>query len=174
MTDDERLRTFRARALAKHGVACVASVSVRFRSKERPRKAIFGFDRPHESQKMKEGGGGGEGEGEGRKRLQTNPSILKTCVAPANAAPNWLFPTPAPPPPPSLSFAPFVARSLTLVPRSLLLNHTETLATQAKHGDKAEVLNKTTVKCHYQSCQKKITKITCKEFNLQNFDKLIE
>ena len=25
---------------------------------------------------MKEGGGGGEG----RKRLQTNPSILKTCV----------------------------------------------------------------------------------------------
>ena len=30
----------------------------------------------HESQKVKEGGGGGEG----RKRLQTNPSILKTCV----------------------------------------------------------------------------------------------
>ena len=30
----------------------------------------------NESQKMKEGGGGGEG----RKRLQTNPSILKTCV----------------------------------------------------------------------------------------------
>ena len=27
---------------------------------------------------MKEGGGGGGGEG--RKRLQTNPSILKTCV----------------------------------------------------------------------------------------------
>ena len=30
----------------------------------------------NDSQKMKEGGGGGEG----RKRLQTNPSILKTCV----------------------------------------------------------------------------------------------
>ena len=30
----------------------------------------------NESQKVKEGGGGGEG----RKRLQTNPSILKTCV----------------------------------------------------------------------------------------------
>ena len=30
----------------------------------------------NESQKMKEEGGGGEG----RKRLQTNPSILKTCV----------------------------------------------------------------------------------------------
>ena len=29
---------------------------------------------------------------------------------------------------------PFFARSLTLVPRSLLLNHTETLVTQAKHG----------------------------------------
>ena len=27
---------------------------------------------------MKEGGGGGEGEG--RRCLQTNPSILKTCV----------------------------------------------------------------------------------------------
>ena len=32
---------------------------------------------------------------------------------------------------PALSLAPFVARSLTLVPRSLLLNRTETLATQA-------------------------------------------
>ena len=29
---------------------------------------------------------------------------------------------------------PFFARSLTLVPRSLLLNRTETLVTQAKHG----------------------------------------
>ena len=29
---------------------------------------------------MKEGGGGGGGGGEGRKRLQTNPSILKTCI----------------------------------------------------------------------------------------------
>ena len=56
-------------------VACVASVSVWFRSKARPRKATFGFD-------------------------------------PARNAP-------------------FFARSLTLVPRSLLLNRTETLATQA-------------------------------------------
>ena len=32
----------------------------------------------NESQKMKEGGG--RGGGEGRKRLQTDPSILKTCV----------------------------------------------------------------------------------------------
>ena len=32
---------------------------------------------------------------------------------------------------PALLLAPFFARSLTLVPRSLLLNRTETLATQA-------------------------------------------
>ena len=36
------------------------------------------------------------------------------------------------PPPPALLLAPFFARSLTLVPRSLLLNRRETLATQAK------------------------------------------
>ena len=36
------------------------------------------------------------------------------------------------PPLPALLLAPFFARSLTLVPRSLLLNRTETLATQAK------------------------------------------
>ena len=37
----------------------------------------------------------------------------------------FLYPLPA------LLLAPFLARSLTLVPRSLLLNRTETLATQA-------------------------------------------
>ena len=52
-------------------LACVASVSVWFRSKERPRNGIFGI------------------------------------------------------------LAPFFAQSLTLVPLSLLLNHTETLATQS-------------------------------------------
>ena len=60
-------------------VACVASVSVRFRSKERPRNGILSFDHARNetrAKKMKVGGGGGEG----RKRLQTNPSILKTCV----------------------------------------------------------------------------------------------
>ena len=36
-----------------------------------------------------------------------------------------------PHPLPALLLAPFFARSLTLVPRSLLLNRTETLATQA-------------------------------------------
>ena len=33
---------------------------------------------------------------------------------------------------PALLLSPFFARSLTLVPRSLLLNRTETLATQAR------------------------------------------
>ena len=64
-------------------VACVASVSVWFRSKERPRNGILGF---------------------GRARNGPLPALLLT---------------------------PFFARSLTLVPRSLLLNRTETLATQA-------------------------------------------
>ena len=36
------------------------------------------------------------------------------------------------PPLPALLLAPFFARSLTLVPRSLLLNRTETIATQAR------------------------------------------
>ena len=109
---------------------------------------------------MKEGGGGGEG----RKRLQTNPSILKTCVRQrtqrligsvsrtmltcvdqrfvsywedgmvrdSGCCLFWsarfaflLHPHSA------FLLVPFFARSLTLVPRSLLLNRTETLATQA-------------------------------------------
>ena len=39
----------------------------------------------------------------------------------------------SPPPPRSFTFAPFFARSLNLVPRSLLLNRTETPATQARN-----------------------------------------
>ena len=35
----------------------------------------------------------------------------------------------------ALLLAPFFARSLTLVPRSLLLNRTETLATQTKRAE---------------------------------------
>ena len=42
------------------------------------------------------------------------------------------FPSFLPHPLPALLLAPFVARSLTPVPRSLLLNRTETLATQAR------------------------------------------
>ena len=63
-------------------VACVASVSVRFRSKERQRNGILSFDRARNETRAKK--------------------------------------------------EPFFAPSLTLVPRSLFLNRTETLATQAK------------------------------------------
>ena len=41
------------------------------------------------------------------------------------------FPSFLPHPLPALLLAPFFVRSLTLVPRSFLLNRTETLATQA-------------------------------------------
>ena len=44
------------------------------------------------------------------------------------------------PPLPALSLTPFFARSLTLVPRCLLLNRTETLATQAKSQFKRGLL----------------------------------
>ena len=60
-------------------VACVASVSVWFRSKEKPRNGILGFGRARNERRAKKwkwGGGGGEG----RKRLHIDPSILKTRV----------------------------------------------------------------------------------------------
>ena len=60
-------------------LACVASVSVWFRSKERPWNGILGFGRARNetgAKKMKVGVAGEER----RKRLQTNLSILKTCV----------------------------------------------------------------------------------------------
>ena len=44
------------------------------------------------------------------------------------------------PPLPALLLAPFFAQSLTLVPRSLLLNPTETLATQANLGESISFL----------------------------------
>ena len=63
----------------------------------------------NENQKVKEGGGGGEG------RKRSFPSFL----------PHPLL---------GLLLAPLFSRSLTLVPRSFLLNRTETLATQAILG----------------------------------------
>ena len=45
------------------------------------------------------------------------------------------------PPLSALLLAPFFARSLTLVPRSLLLNRTETLATQATRNSKVKFNN---------------------------------
>ena len=49
------------------------------------------------------------------------------------------FPSFLPHPLPALLLTPFFARSLTLVPRSLLLNRTETLATQAMNEDTYEI-----------------------------------
>ena len=60
-------------------LACVASVYVWFRSKKKTEEWDARFwprEKWNKSQKMKVGEGGGEG----RKRLQTNPSILETCV----------------------------------------------------------------------------------------------
>ena len=74
---------------------------------------------------------GGAGE-EGRKRLQTNPSILKTCVRQRTR--RLIFPHPLP----ALLLTPFFAQSLTLVPRSFLLNRTETFATQSRFNYQIE------------------------------------
>ena len=62
------------------------SVSMWFRSKERPRNNIWFWlrEKLNESQKIKEGGGGVEG----RKHLQANPGILKTPLTCERGA--WL------------------------------------------------------------------------------------
>ena len=76
-------------------IACVASVSVWFRSKERPRSGIFGFGRERNEIRAKKGKRGGGGGGEGRK-----PPFL-------------------PHPFPALLLTPFFARSSFLVLRVL-------------------------------------------------------
>ena len=66
-------------------LACVASVSVWFRRKERLRSGIFGFGRTrNETRAKNERGGRGE---EGRKRL-TNPRFWKPSFASERSA--WL------------------------------------------------------------------------------------
>ena len=87
-------------------LACVASVFVWFRSNERPRNGILGFGRARNETRANKWRGGGGGGGE-------------------------RFPCFLPHPLLALLLAPFLARSWTLVPRSLLPNRTETLATQA-------------------------------------------
>ena len=63
-------------------LACVASVSVWFRSKKRPWKGIFGFDRARNETRTKNKRGGGEGEGRFKERKESllpffpNPSLL--------------------------------------------------------------------------------------------------
>ena len=54
---------------------CVASVSVWFRSKERPRSGIFGFGRTRNETRAKNERGGRR-----RKETPDKPSILKTYV----------------------------------------------------------------------------------------------
>ena len=83
-------------------IACVASVSVCFRSKEIPRKGTFGIDRARNETRAKKW-----------KRRRGKVSFLSS-----------------PPVPRSFTCATFLA-VLTLVPRSFLLKRTETLATQA-------------------------------------------
>ena len=68
-------------------LACVASVSVCFRSKERPRKGLFGFGRARNETRAKN-----ERGGRGRRRKETldKPLDFEKLRSPANAAPDWL------------------------------------------------------------------------------------
>ena len=100
--------TFLALCSFKYVVARVGSVSVWFRpSKGRPRNGIFGLDRAKNGARAQKWK---RGEGKKENRRQT---------------PSPLFYSPH-----------FFARSLTLLPRSLLRNCTETLATQAYYAGK--------------------------------------
>ena len=71
-------------------LACVASVSVWFRSKEIPRKGTFGFDRVRNELKGESKSERG-GRGRGRKEtLADKPLDFENLRSPANAAPDWL------------------------------------------------------------------------------------
>ena len=58
-------------------VACVASVSVWFRSKERPRKGTFGFDRARNETRAKKWK---KGRWKGRKETSSPPPRSFTCA----------------------------------------------------------------------------------------------
>ena len=134
-----------------HNLACVARVarvSVWFRSTERQTNGTLGFGRARNETRAKKWKRG-EGEGEEGKRGQTiywsiitaDESIKCRCtnsgmtdqVGSFQTLEVCLpaFPSFLPHPLPAVLLAPFFARSLTLglVPCSLLLNRTETLAT---------------------------------------------
>ena len=67
-------------------LACVASVSVWFRSKERPRNGILGSPEMKQEPKNESGG-----RGRGRKEtLADKPLDFQNLCSPANAAPDWL------------------------------------------------------------------------------------
>ena len=88
-------------------LACVANVSLWFRSKKDRGRRLSVLTAREMKREQKN-----ERVGRGRGRKERFPSFL-------------------PHPLPALLLAPFFARSLTLVPHSLLLNRTKTLATQA-------------------------------------------
>ena len=69
---------------------------------------------------------------EAKNEEQESKIARKMALVSSLARPKPRIPLPA------LLLAPFFARSLTLVPSSLLLNHTETLATQARRISKLE------------------------------------
>ena len=66
-------------------VAGVASVSVRFRSKERPRKGIFGFDRARNETRAKKWKRG-EGEGKEGNACRQTPRYWKPAFASERSA----------------------------------------------------------------------------------------
>ena len=69
---------------------------------------------------------------EAKNEEQESKIARKMALVSSLARPKPRIPLPA------LLLAPFFARSLTLVPRSLRLNHTETIATQARRISKLE------------------------------------
>ena len=69
-------------------IAFVASASVWFQNKERPRSRILGFGRArNETRAINESGGRGRGRNE---TLADKPLDLENLRLPANAAPDWL------------------------------------------------------------------------------------
>ena len=69
-------------------IACVASVSIWFRSKEIPRKGTFGFDRARNETRVKSERGGRR---RGRKETLADKLLdFENLRSPANAAPDWL------------------------------------------------------------------------------------
>ena len=70
-------------------IACVASVSVWFRTKERPRNGILGFGRARNETRAKKVKVGGRGKGM-KETLADKPLDFENLRSPANAAPDWL------------------------------------------------------------------------------------
>ena len=107
-------------------IACLASVSVWFRSNERPRNGILGFGPVRNETRAKKWKWG---KGEGKEGTQAWQAKWVVFRIPGFVCKRFLpfFPTHSP-----LFYLRHFSRGLWLVPRSLLLNRTEMLATQAR------------------------------------------